>query len=834
MFAHGFETWPGGWSFVGAPTWGQTSYRASAGTYSAYCAGSSIAAPGPYADNMEAWMVAGPFDLSGYVAATLSCDMWIKTESNVDWLYAGVSTDGSYFDLMGSSGDSGGWEYGHTFDLADFWDDGGTVNVVGEPEVWIAFYFDSDSSIVDEGAYIDEVTITGTERNLDAYEPDDSHADANPITVNGAAQQHTIDIGGDEDWVSFPVTSGWSYTVWTAAGTPVAAMDTYLEIYDSDGTTELYYDDDGGEEYYSEIYFTATANKTVYARVTGYDSDETGAYALQVTSEAPQPNAAPVANANSYSTDEDTKLTVAAPGVLGNDTDADSDPLTAQKLTDPAHGSLSLSANGGFTYTPASGYVGSDSFTYRASDGEDYSNTANVTITVNEVVEPLPPVLKVEGADRYATAIEASKLAYPMGAKTVVIATGLNWPDALGGSALAGVLDAPILLVQTELVPDAVMNEIRRLGATSAVILGGTGAVGVGAQNALVNALGAANVSRVAGSDRYGTAEAIARKVMAIQGNDYDGTAFVATGGNFPDALAAAPLAAKHGWPLFLAHPTTGLSSWTQAAMAGASKVLILGGTGVVSTGTESYLKGRFGDGNVTRLAGLNRYETAVKVATHAVGKAGHTWNRAGVATGLNYPDALAGGVLQGKANSIMLLTPTTYLCNETGSCLYTNRSAIDTVTFFGGVGAVNQATRDTVLKALAGTWTPTMPSQPVTGIVDGVWHGYMQGTSNEVVTLNVKGGKITTEGSTLANGASMVVVYPYSNVTITMYVQSDVAIVDNKFSYTTGSVSTLGGRKTVSGTFTSNTSVTGTASHEENSFMGFQGSLSYEWSATR
>jgi hypothetical protein len=95
------------------------------------------------------------------------------------------------------------------------------------------------------------------------------------------------------------------------------------------------------------------------------------------------PNFAPTANADNYSTSEDTPLTVGAPGVLGNDSDADGDPLTAVLATDPANGSLTLNPDGGFIYTPNPGFGGVDGFTYRANDGTANSNTASVTITVD-------------------------------------------------------------------------------------------------------------------------------------------------------------------------------------------------------------------------------------------------------------------------------------------------------------------------------------------------------------------------------------------------------------------------------------------------------------------
>ena len=79
------------------------------------------------------------------------------------------------------------------------------------------------------------------------------------------------------------------------------------------------------------------------------------------------------------------RLNVSAPGVLSNDTDDDSDPLTAVLDIGPANGSLTLNANGSFDYTPDQDFSGADTFTYHANDGSDNSNVATVTITVNAV-----------------------------------------------------------------------------------------------------------------------------------------------------------------------------------------------------------------------------------------------------------------------------------------------------------------------------------------------------------------------------------------------------------------------------------------------------------------
>jgi VCBS repeat-containing protein len=97
-------------------------------------------------------------------------------------------------------------------------------------------------------------------------------------------------------------------------------------------------------------------------------------------------NQAPVAVANSYTTNENSPLTVnQANGVLTNDTDADGDTLTAQLVSNVTSGTLNLASNGSFTYTPATNFSGSVSFTYRANDGTTTSNTVTVTITVNDL-----------------------------------------------------------------------------------------------------------------------------------------------------------------------------------------------------------------------------------------------------------------------------------------------------------------------------------------------------------------------------------------------------------------------------------------------------------------
>ena len=107
-------------------------------------------------------------------------------------------------------------------------------------------------------------------------------------------------------------------------------------------------------------------------------------------------NEVPVANTDTYNTAEDTPRTVAAPGVLGNDTDGENDTLTAALVTGPGHGTGTLNADGSFTYTPAPDYSGPDSFTYIAKDPYDPSEPATVNLDVTPVADA--PIVIVEAA----------------------------------------------------------------------------------------------------------------------------------------------------------------------------------------------------------------------------------------------------------------------------------------------------------------------------------------------------------------------------------------------------------------------------------------------------
>ncbi|MDI6712522.1 MAG: cell wall-binding repeat-containing protein [Anaerosomatales bacterium] len=524
----------------------------------------------------------------------------------------------------------------------------------------------------------------------DAYEPDDNAANAKPIAPGSVMQLRTLFPSGDADWVRVPVQAGKLYAFETVRWHRM--VDTYLELYDSDGIKLLDADDNGKDHFYSHIEWVADATKTVYLKVRGsYGS--MGPYGLAVA----RINRSPAAVPDAFTVSYDATVGIgAASGVLANDSDPDGDTLSATLVSGPSHGTLKLASDGGFVYVPEPGWSGTDCFVYRASDGEAFSEPATATIDVLPVAS-----IPVEGSDRISTAIQASKLAFPDGADAVVIATAYNWPDALGGASLAGAAGGPVLLTPKDALPAAVASEVARLGAKKAYVLGGTGAVAAAVETALKAQLGDTNVERIWGLNRYETARKVAAKCVALLGAAYDGTAFVATGQNFPDALGASPAAAAKGWPIFLVDPRAGADAALVSAMqaAGVRKTIVLGGTGAVSDAVKADVA-RLVQCATDRWAGLDRYGTAATVAEKSAA-AGLAWDGVGIATGENFPDALAAGPVLGKSGSVLLLTKTASLPEPTRLALSANKRDISAVRFFGGLGAVTQPVRDAALQAL-------------------------------------------------------------------------------------------------------------------------------------
>ncbi|KAF0209450.1 MAG: cell wall-binding repeat-containing protein [Actinomycetota bacterium] len=323
---------------------------------------------------------------------------------------------------------------------------------------------------------------------------------------------------------------------------------------------------------------------------------------------------------------------------------------------------------------------------------------------ITENIDYAGHIEPIEGMTRYSTALAASRSAFATGsAGTVIVASGDNWPDALGASALAGAVGGPVLLTRPDSLPAEVSSEIARLGAHEVIVVGGTGAVSAKVFRALDD-LASVTPTRVAGGDRYSTAARVARETvrrLKLRG-PYDGTVFITTGTNFPDALAASSLAAKSGWPILLTQSGT-LSSDTSAAIAaiGASSAIILGGTAPVSASIEASLVADMGSSEVTRVAGINRYDTAFRIAEYGMTNCGLGVAGVAIATGTDFPDALAGGVMAGRGGTLLLLTPPGSLDPDVAELLLQRAAEVGVPRVLGGTSAVRPIVREAIALAL-------------------------------------------------------------------------------------------------------------------------------------
>lgn len=314
-------------------------------------------------------------------------------------------------------------------------------------------------------------------------------------------------------------------------------------------------------------------------------------------------------------------------------------------------------------------------------------------------------ITAISGSDRYATSARASSAGFKTSASAVVIAAGTAWPDALGASALAGAVNGPILLVQSNRLPTPVANEITRLkgiGAKKAYIIGGSSVVGDGVAEAIAE-LGL-STERIAGGDRYDTSAMVAKRtvdMLKAAGRPWDGTVFFARGDTWPDALAAGSPAAHKGWPIVLCRgDELGDGPGGLITDLSVKRAILLGGEGAVS-GTV-WREVQDAGVQADRWSGANRRLTAIDIARHCAER-GMSWSGVALASDATYADALSGGVMQANLGSMLLLTPPRGLDANVASVLRANRASIGSAAkVLGGESAVDYQVRHAVFDILA------------------------------------------------------------------------------------------------------------------------------------
>lgn len=264
--------------------------------------------------------------------------------------------------------------------------------------------------------------------------------------------------------------------------------------------------------------------------------------------------------------------------------------------------------------------------------------------------EPVVPVDRYEGEDRYGTAADVANY-YGDDVETVYVTTGEHFADSLAGSPAAargimGTMEtpegdpAPVLLVKQDSVPNVTADALDGINPANIVILGNEGAVSEGVAEELDD--DDTDVRRIGGEDRYDTAALLAEEFTDPS------VIYVAVGAGiaYADALSGSALAGSEGGPILLVK-TDSVPTRAQEVLNNNpdAQIVVLGGEAAVSQPVYDEV------GADERLAGSDRYRTALMVSAEY-----ESADVVYVATGLNYPDALAGGALAGSEDNPVLM----------------------------------------------------------------------------------------------------------------------------------------------------------------------------------
>lgn len=372
---------------------------------------------------------------------------------------------------------------------------------------------------------------------------------------------------------------------------------------------------------------------------------------------------------------------------------------------------------------------------------------------------------RLAGTDRYRTAIEVAKVVGGgslSGLDRLIVVSGESFPDGLAASGLAGFLDSggrsgrtAILLTRVNSLPASVADAIveSRVPPTHVLIVGGPASVSEEVHAAIATAAGwdgggANPVIRIAGRDRYETSASIVEYVIAAAGQELPEsyrTVLVASGERFPDALAAGTLAYRNGHVLLLS-PGAEIAESTAVALErlGAIDAVLIGGVSALSDDVATQVRSVLG-GNVTataiqRISGVDRFETAARIANLFVTLNGAP-RQPTLVSGTEFADALTTAPLAGDDRPLLLTSPD-QLPTPTSSWLEENRDTIDEVLIVGGVDAISPEVGNKVTETIdppspttstprptpsSTTTTSPPPTTPAAPVITGISAGNAQ-----------------------------------------------------------------------------------------------------------
>lgn len=280
----------------------------------------------------------------------------------------------------------------------------------------------------------------------------------------------------------------------------------------------------------------------------------------------------------------------------------------------------------------------------------------------------------------------------------VVLATTDGYWDALTAAGLAGLAGAPVVMCAPDRLSPETQAVLSALQPKTIVVCGGRAALSEEVEAQACAVAGGAKSVRCAGADALETANQIFLQAEAICGASWMGTAFVATGDGYWDALSAAPVSYARHLPIFLVHQGSVAESTLRAMQeGGVQEVYLVGGTAAISSEVEATIRAA----GITvrgRVSGRDAIATSTQVAEFGLSQ-GMGADRMGVATGTGYWDALSGAALCGRSNSVLVLV------NDASSSSiadFVNAHAqeISTGYVLGGTAAVDEDTLAALEKA--------------------------------------------------------------------------------------------------------------------------------------
>jgi putative cell wall-binding protein/GH43 family beta-xylosidase len=364
------------------------------------------------------------------------------------------------------------------------------------------------------------------------------------------------------------------------------------------------------------------------------------------------------------------------------------------------HGMWSEDEDGNLIYvfharTDNNGLSGRDMFVRRVHwsaeglpvlDMERTEELASPTVTLDVVVtgtepEPTVDVDRIAGADRYEVAVNTSKAGFADGSDTVYVASGAVFPDALSAAPAATVAGAPILLTTTADLPAGVAAEIKRLGATKIVIVGGTATVSANVEASLKK-LG--TVTRIGGADRYEASRNIAKAAFP----DGAPTAVLSAGTKFADALSAGAAIDGDGPVILVKGTSSTLDAATKKLLTDldVKSIAIAGGEASVSAGIQTDAAKI---AETVRLGGADRYEASRSINVHFFDTADHVL----LATGLKFSDALAGSAYGPRIDAPLFTVKAD--CIPAATLAQIEELGATKVTLLGGTASLSVAVED-------------------------------------------------------------------------------------------------------------------------------------------